>query len=163
MTLDMSYNSPCRYFDTKCLKIIAFSTYNFQRSFFRCTYFSFLTQVDIWKMTKDLGMPSLRSVDTICVNLISFHEIEYCSMAVLRIWRVHVGNFLLLLFFSVSYHFISKIILSNHCLAHSMMIIVIIITLKLISLRKTLCLKTSVSFTCAGCLIYVTLIYKLLC
>lgn len=85
---------------------MAFTTGSFQISL-RCgTISPYLTQVDVyvWKMTKDLGMLSLRAVDALFISSVS-HEIEYCYMPYREsadsMWEIFF-------FFSVFYHFISK-------------------------------------------------------
>ena len=135
----MSYNIPFRFFDTISLKIMAFTTDNFQRSFKCGTISPSLTQVDVWKMTKDLGMLSLRSIDAICSSH-QFPMRQNIVTCIIGNLQIPCGRF----FFLVSSIILfQKIVLSNQCLAHSIMII-IIITLKLILFKNPL--KTSISF-----------------
>lgn len=127
MTLDMNCNIPCRYFNTKSLKITAFTTDNFQRSF-QCVTFFFDTGRHLeddkrsWHAFIKINRPP-------SVNLISFPRDRILLHAIiLGIHRFHVGDI-----FSVSPIILfEKIVLSNQYSAHSIMIIAIIVILILL-------------------------------
>ena len=137
MTLDMNFNIAFRYFNTKSLKITAFTTDNFQRSF-QCVTFPFDTGRHLvddqrsWHVFIKISRPP-------SVNLISFpRDWILLHAIILGIHRFHVGDI-----FSVSPVILfEKIVLSNQYSAHSIMIIAIIVILIFSSIAQlcpTLC------------------------